>query len=73
MGFIVHIIEKIRLLIKNQYGFHYYDNRANYLKFLQTGWILCDPNPNEVYEITINILQLILPILSSQKLADLLC
>ena len=71
MGFRAHIMEKIRILVENHYQLHGHSNGANYLKSLQTGWISLDPNLDKVYDMTTSILQLILPIIYSQKLANL--
>ena len=70
MRFKVYLIEKMQTLIGVHYQLH--SNREDYLNILGTNWTFLDPNPDEVYDKTINILQLILLILSSQKLADLL-
>ena len=63
-------MEKMQALVGVHYQLH--NNGADYLKTLRTNWTFLDPNPNEVYDKTTNILQLILLMLSSQKLADLL-
>ena len=72
MGFTAYIIEKIQVLIGNHYQLHCYRNRANYLKSFWITWTFLDLNLDEVYDITISVLQLILLIISSQKLANLL-
>ena len=69
MGFRAHLIEKMQGLVGVYYQLH--SNRANYLKTLQTSWIFLDLNPDEVYDMTTSVLELILLIVSSQKLADL--
>ena len=69
MGFKAHLIEKIQTLVGVHYQLH--NNRADYLQTLRTNWTFLNPNPNEVYDKTTTILQFILLILSSQKLADL--
>ena len=55
-------------------GVHYQlnSNGVDYLKIFQTNWTFLNPNPDEVYNKTISVLQLILLMLSSRKLADLL-
>ena len=72
MGFKALIIEKIQVLVGNHYQLHGHSNGANYLKSLWTGWTFLDPNPDELYDMTTSVLQLILLILSSRKLANLL-
>ena len=64
-------MEKMRELI----GVHYqlYSNGANYLKTLQTGWIFLDLNLDKIYNMTTSVLELVLLIISSRKLADLPC
>ena len=62
-------MEKMRALVGVDYQL--YNNWADYLKTLRTNWTFLDPNPNEVYEKTTSVLQFILLMLSSQKLADL--
>ena len=69
MGFRAHLMEKMRALVGVHYQLH--SNGADYLKTLRTNWTFLDPNPNEVYDKTTSVLQLILLMLSSQKLADL--
>lgn len=59
----------MRELVRIHYQLH--SNRANYLKTLRTDWIFLDLKPEEVYDMTTNVLELILQIVSSQKLADL--
>lgn len=71
MGYRDHIMEKIYVLIGIHYQLCDHRNGANYVKSLQTGWTFFDPNPNKVYDMTSVFLQLILPIISSRKLADL--
>lgn len=63
-------MEKMRVLVGIHY--HLYRNRTNYLKILQTGGIFLDLNPNEIYNMTTSVLELILLIVSCQKLANLL-
>ena len=65
-------MEKIRVLVGNHYQLHGHSNGAKYLKSFRTGWTFLDPNPDEVYDMITRILQLILLIISSCKLADLL-
>ena len=69
MGFRAHLMEMMRALICVHYQLH--SNRADYLKTLRTNWTFLNPNLDEVYDKTTRVLQLILLILSSQKLADL--
>ena len=56
MGFRVSLIEKILVLV--EVHDQLYSNKENYLRSPQTNWIFLDPNPNEIYDKTINILQL---------------
>ena len=42
----------MRELVEVYYQLHSRGNRANYLKFLQTGWTFLNPNPNEVKDVT---------------------
>ena len=72
MSFRAHIIEKIQALVGNHYQLHDHSKGANYLNFLQIGWIFLNPNPDELYDMTTSVLQLILLIISSWKLANLL-
>ncbi len=55
-------------------GVHYqlHSNEVDYLKTLQTSQTILDLNYDEVYNKITSVLQLILLILSSRKLADLL-
>ena len=69
MGFRAHLIEKMQAWEGVHYQLH--SNGADYLKTLQTNWTFLDPNPDEVYDKTTSVLQLILLMLSSRKLADL--
>ena len=69
MGFKAHLMEKMRALVGVHYQLH--NNEADYLKNLWTNWTFLDPNFDKVYDKTISVLQLILLMLSSQKLADL--
>lgn len=62
-------MEKMQLLIRVYYQL--YNNKADYLKTFQTSLIFPDLNFNEIYNMTTSILDLILQILSSRKLADL--
>ena len=71
IGFRAHIMEKIHVLVGNHYQLHSHSNGARYLKSLQTGWTFLNPNPDEIYDMTTGFLQLILLIISSQKLAHL--
>ncbi len=64
-------MEKMRELVRVHYQLH--SNGPNYLKTIQTGWTFLDPNPDEVYVITISDLKLTLLTVSSQKTADLQC
>ena len=63
-------MEKMRALIGVYYQLH--SNEADYLKTFWTNWTFLDPNPDEVYDKTTSVPQLILLMLSGQKLADLL-
>ena len=63
MGFRAYLIEKMQALVRVHYQLH--SNRADYLKTLETNDIFFDPNPDEVYDKTTSILQLILLILSN--------
>ncbi len=69
MDFRAYLMEKMRALVRVHYQLH--NNKADYLKSLQTNWTFLDPNLDEVYDRTTSILQLILLRLSSRKLADL--
>ncbi len=69
MGFRAYLMEKIQILVEVHYQLH--SNGPDYLKSLRTNWTFLDSNPDEVYDKTTSILQLILLILSSWKLADL--
>lgn len=69
MGFRAYFREKMRGLVGIYYQLH--SNRANYLKILQTSKTFLDPNPDKVYDMITSVLELILPIVSSRKLADL--
>ena len=73
MGFRAHIMEKIRVLVGNHYQLYGYSNGANYLNFLWIDWTFLNLNPDEVYNMTTSVLQLISLIISSQKLDNLLC
>ena len=69
MGFRVYLIEKMRALVGVHYQLH--SNEADYLKSLWTNWIFLDLNLHMIYDKIISVLQLILLMLSSQKLANL--
>ncbi len=62
-------MEKMQALIRVHYQLH--SNGADYLKSLQTNWIFLNPKPDEVYDKTTSVLQLILLILFNYKLANL--
>ena len=69
MDFKAHLIEKLQGLIGVYYQL--YSNGANYLKTIWTSWTFLNLNPDKVYNMTISVLELILLIVSSQKLANL--
>ena len=69
MGFRAHLMEKMQALVGVHYQLH--SNEADYLKTLWANWTFLNPNLNEVYDKTTSVLQLILLMLSSRKLADL--
>lgn len=48
-----------------------YSNKIDYLMTFLMNWTFFDPNFYEIYDKTTNILQVILLILSSRKLANL--
>ncbi len=68
MGFRAHPMEKMRTLVGVHYQLH--SKEADYLKTHRTNWNFFDPNPDEIYDMTTSVLQLILLMLSSRKLAD---
>ena len=70
MGFRAHLMEKMQALVGVHYQLH--SNGADYLKTVRTNWTFLNPNLDEVYDKTTSVLQLILLMLSSRKLADLL-
>ena len=65
-------MEKIEVMVGNHHQFYGHSNGATHLKFFCTGWIFFNPNPDKVYNMTTSVLQLILIIISGQKLANLL-
>ena len=69
MGFRAYLIENMQVLVEVYY--HLHSNGTNYLKSLQINWTFLELNLDEVYDKTISVLQLILLMLFSQKLANL--
>ncbi len=62
-------MEKMQTLVGESHELH--SNVTDYLKSLRTNLTILKPNPDEVYDRTTSVLQLIWLMLSSQKLADL--
>ena len=60
----------MQALVRVHYQLH--SNRVEYLKTLWINQTFLDPNSDKIYDKITSVLQFILPMLSSQKLANLL-
>lgn len=69
IDFKAYLMEKMQALVGVHYQLH--SNNSDYLNTLWTNQIFFDPKSDEVYDRMTNILQLILLMLSNQKLHNL--